>query len=68
MQSFLEFEKNIAQLEGKMEELRHLSDIGDIKIADEVSRLQTRIDRSLKQLYTKLTPWQTVMHYPTSKA
>ena len=61
MQSFLEFEKNIAELEGKMEELRHLSDIGDIKIADEVSRLQTRIDRSLKQLYSKLTPWQTVM-------
>ena len=61
MQSFLEFEKNIAELEGKMEELRHLSDIGDIKIADEVSRLQIRIDRSLKQLYAKLTPWQTVM-------
>ena len=60
MQSFLEFEKNIAELEGKMEELRHLSDIGDIKIADEVSRLQTRIDRSLTQLYAKLTPWQTV--------
>ncbi len=60
MQSFLDFEKNIAELEGKMEELRHLSDIGDIKIADEVSRLQTRIDRSLNQLYAKLTPWQTV--------
>jgi acetyl-CoA carboxylase carboxyl transferase subunit alpha len=60
MQSFLDFEKNIAELEGKMEELRHLSDIGDIKIADEVSRLQTRIDRSLTQLYAKLTPWQTV--------
>ncbi len=61
MQSFLDFEKGIAELEGKMEELRHLSDIGDIKIADEVSRLQTRIDRSLKQIYAKLTPWQTVM-------
>jgi acetyl-CoA carboxylase carboxyl transferase subunit alpha len=60
MQSFLDFEKNIAELEGKMEELRHLSDIGDIKIADEVLRLQTRIDRSLTQLYAKLTPWQTV--------
>jgi len=60
MQSYLEFEKTIAELEGKMEELRHLSDIGDIKIADEVARLQTRIDRSLNQIYSKLTAWQKV--------
>jgi acetyl-CoA carboxylase carboxyl transferase subunit alpha len=60
MQSFLGFEKSIAELEGKMEELRHLSDIGDLKIADEVSKLRTRINRSVKQTYSKLTPWQTV--------
>ena len=60
MQTFLEFEKTIAELEGKMEELRHLSDIGDIKIADEVAKLQTRIDRSLNQIYGRLTPWQKV--------
>ena len=58
MQSFLEFEKSIAELEGKMEELRHLNDIGDIRIADEVSKLQVRIDRSLRQIYSKLTAWQ----------
>ncbi len=61
MQSFLDFEKNIAELEGKIEELRHLSDIGDIKIADEVVKLETRIDRQLRQLYTKLSPTQKVM-------
>jgi len=61
MTSFLEFEKPIAELEGKMEELRHMSDIGDIKIADELSKLQGRIDKSLTQIYTKLSPWQTVM-------
>ena len=61
MQSFLDFEKNIAELEGKIEELRHLSDIGDIKIADEVAKLETRIDRQLRQLYTKLSPTQKVM-------
>jgi len=60
MLSFLDFEKNIADLEGKMEELRHLSDIGDIKIADEVSKLQTRIDRTLKTTYSKLSAWQKV--------
>ena len=60
MQSYLEFEKSIAELEGKMEELRHLSDVGDIKIADEVAKLQTRIDRTLRQTYTKLSAWQKV--------
>ena len=61
MRSYLDFETNVAELEGMMEELRHLSDVGDIKIADEVSKLQTRIERSLKQIYSKLTPWQKVM-------
>ncbi len=60
MQTYLDFEKNIAELEGKMEELRHLSDVGDIKIADEVAKLQTRIDRALNQTYAKLTAWQRV--------
>ena len=60
MQHFLEFEKSIAELEGKMEELRHLNDIGDIKIADEVSKLQSRIDRSVGQIYGKLSAWQKV--------
>ena len=58
---FLEFEKPIAELEGKIEELRHLSDDGEIKIVDEVERLQTRVDRLLGQTYAKLTPWQKVL-------
>ncbi len=60
MQTFLEFEKPIAELEGKIEELRHLSDGGDINIADEVSRLQTKVDRLLNTTYEKLTPAQKV--------
>ncbi len=60
MPSFLDFERPIAELEGKIEELRHLSDINDIKIADEVQRLQGRIERLLRQTYGKLTPWQIV--------
>jgi acetyl-CoA carboxylase carboxyl transferase subunit alpha len=58
--SFLDFEKPIAELEGKIEELRHQSDTGDIKIAEEVQRLQARVERLLKQTYAKLTPWQRV--------
>ena len=60
MQSFLGFEDSIAELEGKMEELRHLNDIGDIKIADEVSKLQDRIEKALHQTYTKLSSGQKV--------
>ena len=58
--SFLNFEKPIAELEGKIEELRHLSDGGEISIVEEIERLQTRVDRQLGQTYAKLTPWQKV--------
>ena len=60
MQTFLEFEKPIAELEGKIEELRHLTDTGDINIADEVSKLQAKVDRLLRQTYAKLAPAQKV--------
>jgi acetyl-CoA carboxylase carboxyl transferase subunit alpha len=55
---FLDFEKPIAELEGKIAELRHLSDTDGINIAEEVSRLQTRVDKDLRSAYAKLTPWQ----------
>ena len=60
MRHFLDFEKSIAELEGKIEELRHLADGQDINIADEVGKLQTQADRMLRQTYEKLTPWQRV--------
>ena len=58
MQNYLDFEKPIADLEGKIEELRHLSDDGDINIAEEVGRLQTKAERMLRQTYAKLSAWQ----------
>ena len=58
MHTFLDFEKPIAELEGKIEELRHISDDGEINIAEEVAKLQTKADRLLRQSYAKLTPWQ----------
>jgi len=63
MRSFLDFEKPIAELEGKIEELRHLSGDGDeegLNIAEEVARLQDKLDKLLRQTYAKLTPWQKV--------
>ena len=55
---FLDFEKPIAELEGKIEELRHLSDGDDMNIAEEVARLQAKAERMLRQTYARLTPWQ----------
>lgn len=60
MKNFLDFEKPIAELEGKIEELRHLSGEGDFNIADEVSKLQDKTEKLLRQTYQKLTPWQKV--------
>ncbi len=58
MHNYLDFEKPIAELEGKIEELRHLSSSGEVNIADEVVKLQAKVDRLLVQTYSKLTPWQ----------
>ncbi len=60
MQTFLEFEKPIAELEGKIEELRHLTDAGDLNIADEVGKLQAKVEKLLQTTYAKLTPAQKV--------
>ena len=60
MRHFLDFEKPVAELEGKIEELRHLSDGGELNIAEEVSKLQQKVDRLLRQTYDRLTPWQKV--------
>ncbi len=61
MPTFLEFEKPIAELEGKIEELRHVADGGDVNVAEEVSRLQTKADRLLRQTYGKLSAWQKTL-------
>jgi acetyl-CoA carboxylase carboxyl transferase subunit alpha len=58
MHNFLDFEKPIAELEGKIEELRHLSDADGVNISEEVGRLQAKADKLLGQTYAKLTPWQ----------
>jgi acetyl-CoA carboxylase carboxyl transferase subunit alpha len=58
MHNFLDFEKPVAELEGKIEELRRLPDSGDPKIAEEVSKLQGKAEKLLRQTYSKLTAWQ----------
>ncbi len=58
MRHFLDFEKPIAELEGKIEELRRMSEPDGINIADEIARLTTVADKQLRTTYARLTAWQ----------
>ncbi|MFI5000812.1 MAG: acetyl-CoA carboxylase carboxyltransferase subunit alpha [Reyranellales bacterium] len=60
MTTYLDFEKPIAELESKISELRHLPNSGDVDIAEEVMRLQDKVQKLLRATYAKLTPWQRV--------
>ena len=61
MRHFLDFERPIAELEGKIAELRHLSSDSGLNIAEEVGRLEAQANRLLRQSYARLTPWQKVL-------
>ncbi|MDX5932069.1 acetyl-CoA carboxylase carboxyltransferase subunit alpha [Acidiphilium acidophilum] len=58
MRHFLDFEKPVAELEAKIEELRRMTDPGELNIAEEVAQLSEKAERQLRNLYGKLTPWQ----------
>ena len=58
MRHFLDFEKPLAELEGKIEELRKMSEADGLNIRDEVSRLTEKADRQLRTTYSKLNAWQ----------
>jgi acetyl-CoA carboxylase carboxyl transferase subunit alpha len=61
MRHFLDFEKPIAELEGKIEELRRMSGPEGINITDDVARLTEKADKQLRATYAKLTPWQKTL-------
>ena len=54
----LDFEKPISELEGKVKELRHLSSGSELDLADEITRLEARAEKLLRQTYAKLNAWQ----------
>jgi acetyl-CoA carboxylase carboxyl transferase subunit alpha len=58
MRHFLDFEKPLAELEGKIEELRKMSEADGLNIAEEVAKLTEKTDRQLRAIYAKLSPWQ----------
>ena len=56
--SFLDFEQPIAELEAKIEELRHVGADGAVNIQDELVRLEAKSQLLTKNIFTNLTPWQ----------
>jgi acetyl-CoA carboxylase carboxyl transferase subunit alpha len=59
--SFLEFEQPIAELEGKIEQLRFVQDDSAVDISEEISRLDAKSQSLTKEIYAKLTPWQCAL-------
>ncbi|KQT32318.1 acetyl-CoA carboxylase carboxyl transferase subunit alpha [Sphingomonas sp. Leaf412] len=58
MPSFLDFEKPIAELQARIDELRESDADGAVDISAEVGKLQAKSDKLLKDTFAKLTPWQ----------
>lgn len=58
MHDFLDFEKPLAELDSKIEELRQMSGADGLNISEEIARLTEKADRQLRATYAKLTPWQ----------
>lgn len=56
--TFLDFEQPIAELEGKIEELRYVQDDSALDISEEIARLQKKNEELTKDIYSKLTAWQ----------
>jgi acetyl-CoA carboxylase carboxyl transferase subunit alpha len=56
--TFLDFEQPIAELEGKIEELRFVQDDSAVDISEEIGRLAAKSQSLTKDIYAKLTPWQ----------
>ena len=58
MPSFLDFEKPIAELQGRIDELRDTAAEGSVDLAADIARLQAKSDKLLKDTFARLTPWQ----------
>src|SRR4029078_9586314 len=59
MSSYLDFEKPVAELEAKVEELRAMQAAGNAAdITEDIDRLEAKAAQALKDLYAEMTPWQ----------
>ena len=60
MRTYLDFEKEIADLEGKVEELKHMAVTADVNIVSEIETLQAKATQKISSIYSNLGAWQTV--------
>ncbi len=65
MRQFLDFEKPVAELETRIDDLRNTAasqdgQAGEVSISDEIGKLSDKVEKQLRALYAKLTPWQKV--------
>jgi acetyl-CoA carboxylase carboxyl transferase subunit alpha len=58
MQTYLEFEKPIAELETRVSELRDTASAGELDLDAEIGKLEAKSAKLLRDTYSKLTPWQ----------
>ena len=58
MRTYLDFEKPVAELEAKVDELRAEPNGDPVEVAQEIARLELKAGQALKELYDDLTPWQ----------
>jgi acetyl-CoA carboxylase carboxyl transferase subunit alpha len=58
MENYLDFEKPIAELKARIEDLRTTSEATDANIDSEIGKLESKADKLLADTYAKLTPWQ----------
>ncbi|MBX3524140.1 MAG: acetyl-CoA carboxylase carboxyl transferase subunit alpha, partial [Xanthobacteraceae bacterium] len=59
MRTYLDFEKPVAELEARIEELRSLAASGEAPaIAEDVARLEAKSELALSEIYENLSPWQ----------
>lgn len=58
MTAYLDFEKPVAELQARVAALRETADGGEADISVEVSRIEAKADKLLRDTYAKLTPWQ----------
>src|SRR6476661_4822827 len=56
--AFLDFEQPIAELEAKIEELKHVTSESEVNIQDEINRLQAKSRQLTTSIFASLTPWQ----------
>src|SRR5690348_960958 len=58
--NFLDFEQPIAEIEAKIEELRHVGSDNHINLSDEIKRLEQKSRELTRSIFSSLTVWQTV--------